>query len=497
MGKYVMGNRSAGRRSEHLKSRGATLMNVALDTFQSGINIVKEYESEDPTQRGTVKFEADEADVAQMMLTLGDDVILEPEIPHYRQINSPFGFPAGHAHTADDIDVGDGKVTNLVVMGGDAPIAGAKVTLGLRGYGSTTSELVKVSNSLGRVRFTYSDYWTPIAAVAEPADGFWQTVRYGPTSGDKIHCEALPNGPLGWWHNEIGITERDLTLGENIKIGVADTGLGNNPNLGHVTDIGSFISGYDPDGGADVSSHGTHVLGLVGARPSAARDFVGVAPGADIYSARIFENEKAQAKNDDIAAAIKALARKHKVDIINLSLAAVKRSSIVADAVKWAFEQGTICVCAAGNLKTTVLYPAALPQAYAVSGVGHLGTTPPGTISATRAPDVPEKYAKDKLYLAKFSCFGEEVDCTAPGVGIISTLPDKLGNQRSYGSRDGTSMATPLVTGIAAAKLSVHPTFSDMARDEVRSQVMIQTLRESCKDIGLASKYGGTGIPQV
>jgi subtilisin len=278
---------------------------------------------------------------------------------------------------------------------------------------------------------------------------------------------------------------------------VVDTGLGSNPNLKHVLDIGAFIDGHDPHGGADVSGHGTHVTGTIGARPRNRTDFVGIAPGCELVSARVFASDQAEAMNDDIQAAIQALVHDHKVDIINLSLGSYEESDVVADAVLEAFENGVVCVCAAGNTKSSVLYPAGLPKSYAVSALGKLGANPPGSLAAGRRPDQTEKMAKNNLYLAKFSCFGSSINGAAPGVGIISTVPDLLENKKSYASMDGTSMAAPIVSGIAAIKLSRHPTYKDMPRTMIRSQIALQALRESCVDIGLDHKYAGAGTPRV
>jgi subtilisin len=71
---------------------------------------------------------------------------------------------------------------------------------------------------------------------------------------------------------------------------------------------------------------------------------------------------------------------------------------------------------------------------------------------------------KQGIAFAGFSNIGPEVAITAPGVGVISTLP----NDR-YGPYSGTSQATPVVTGAAACLLSRNPQIYGMSRNRARS----------------------------
>jgi len=49
---------------------------------------------------------------------------------------------------------------------------------------------------------------------------------------------------------------------------------------------------------------------------------------------------------------------------------------------------------------------------------------------------------QNNLFLASFSCFGPTLACAAPGVGIVSTVPDRDGVAGAYMEMDGTSMAS-------------------------------------------------------
>jgi subtilisin family serine protease len=173
------------------------------------------------------------------------------------------------------------------------------------------------------------------------------------------------DGPLAWWHRALGVSDPDPTRGSGIKVGVIDTGVGPHGCLSHVTSVGSFIDlVFNGGGGADVESHGSHVCGTIGARPENDLDFMGIAPGVDLFSARVFPPGRG-ANQADIADALDSLSKDHQVDLINLSLGAPSPSNIERDAIRDALERGTLCVCAAANSAGPVEFPAAFPEGQA------------------------------------------------------------------------------------------------------------------------------------
>lgn len=109
-----------------------------------------------------------------------------------------------------------------------------------------------------------------------------------------------------------------------------------------------------------------------------------------------------------------------------MSLGSSSGTTILHEAIQDAAAAGIIIVAAAGNdYGAPVGYPAAYPEVIAVSAVDSSNN------------------------LASYSNIGPEIDFTAPGVDILSTV--KGG---SYSSFNGTSMATPHVSGDAALLIS-------------------------------------------
>jgi subtilisin len=337
----------------------------------------------------------------------------------------------------------------------------------------------------------------PLRTVVVPYANFWPMQRNLTGGNLTVPCPPVPNRQrIDWWHRQTGYSEYDEAAGAGIKVGVIDTGFGPHGHL-NGTPVGAFIDNqFDPNGGADVDEHGTHVAGTIGGRPGQALRFSGMAPGVELFAARVFSGLPGTgAGNPDIAAAIDFLSRDKKCDLINMSLGAPIKSSIIEDAIKDAFERGTLCICAAANSAGPVNFPAAFPDAVAISAAGQLGNAPEGSVSASREPTDQSLFGINHLFFANFSCFGPQIDSIAPGVGIVAPIPERNGFELPYGALDGTSMASPVACGTLARALAKHPNYTSMSRDMHRATLARSVLTSISKSIGLDAIHQGHGIP--
>ena len=250
-----------------------------------------------------------------------------------------------------------------------------------------------------------------------------------------------------------------------------------------------------------MGDHGTHVTGIIAARPTSnSQDFGGIAAGADVYVARVYAGggpagQEGAASNGDIASAIDSLATTQQVDVMNLSLGGPDPSEIEADAIRAAIEAGVLVICASGNGNGgPVIYPAASPRAVAVSALGFPGTFPQGSIDALSVPQQADHFAASGIYAASFNNIGPQVVCVGPGVGIISTVPQTDPGQPAYAAMSGTSMACPAVCASLAALLGQDQTYRKMPRNAARAQYAWSVLARGLRQIGLNSQYQGFGL---
>ena len=174
-------------------------------------------------------------------------------------------------------------------------------------------------------------------------------------------------------------------------------------------------------GMTDGQGHGTHVAGIIGAKDNGS-GVLGVAPGVTIASVKVLDDNGKGTADDIIAGLDYAASRARSSDVINLSLGGGFNQA-VNDAVLRASASATIVV-AAGNYRGDARnYSPASTEGDNVV-----------TVSAIDADDV---------FSASSNYGNPPIDCAAPGVGILSTLP---GN--NYGTFTGTSMAAPHVAGL-------------------------------------------------
>ena len=499
MARFVMASRRAGKFQDREKRAARRAMDESFGLLEGRVNLLSDSNPDDQGSRRVAVFDADPVEMELRSEQLPADVIVEPEILHWEAAVMPRDLQDMQRQPQAGPEIlGGGTALTVRVTGSGQPLEGAEVLLFLQGFGGFRHRMEGLTNAGGEIDFEFSFFFQPLGVIVTPAGGFWDVLVRGGSGTVDVDCPPLPaDGPHAWWHEVLNLGDFEVTRGEGIRVGVIDSGVGPHPNLGHVTDIGSFINGLaDPAGGADSGSHGSHVCGTIGARPTNGGDYAGIAPGVALFSARVFPPGQG-ANQGDIVQAIDALSRDHQADLINMSLGAPVGSEIERDAIQDALERGTLCVCAAANSAGPVEFPAAFDETVAISALGRLGWGPPGSQASMVVPQEADRFGDDQLYLADFSCFGPEVTAGAPGVGIISTVPARHGLQAPYGAMNGTSMASPAACGALAVLLASDAAYQGLPRSQIRAERARTLLRTNCLDIGLDSDFQGHGVPQV
>ncbi len=346
-----------------------------------------------------------------------------------------------------------------------------------------------ISDSEGVARLAPPPTLGPVLTLlAQPLTSFWGVHRTRVSSQDPINLTLTPVDPgyvdaLRFYYDGSAFDPS-----QGVKIGVIDDGVDEHQDLEIAGGQNTVIGEQDCDfSGADRQGHGTHVAGIIAASAHRPMGLQGVAPGASIRSYRVFPGDGWLATNYSIVKALMA-AQIGGCDIVNLSLETSEEDQVVADAVEDAREHGMAVVAAAGNGGQAVTQPGSCPGAIAVAALGREGTFPAGSSAASHMSD--RRGSDPAEFVAAFSNSGD-VTCIAPGVGIVSTLP---GN--TYGPRSGTSMATPVVTGVVASLLSRSPALMSMARCRARARAIERLLAATAKPSGFGPQYEGLGLPR-
>jgi Subtilase family len=503
MPRYVLVNRRAGKFTAEAKEASRAHVATAITRLEQNAKIVSDKNPKDELARRVVVFDADANEVARMRTSLSNDVIIEPLIRRFLHRRTPLAFskavPVKAAARSVSATQTAGSPYSVKVTAGGQALAGIQVMFYFSGTGSGYTTVTTDNRGVASVNIPSGSQVAMVEPI--PNSGFWIMLADAPASGGIVDCLPIAKsgaGGAGWWHSAMGIDVTDGTRGNGIKVGVIDTGCGPHPNLAQVTLAGVFVDNQSlpADQATDVAQHGTHTSGIVGARPTRAGDYAGMAAGCDLFHARVFKSEDEGPSQADLINAIDSLSRDFGCDLINMSLGGGDPSSAEEDCILDAVQRGTLCICSAGNDDTAIEYPGAYPECASVSAMGLIGWAPAGTFSAGNRPQDPSKIGQNNFFLAAFSCFGSTLACSAPGVGIVSTVPDK-GGADLYMEMDGTSMASPAACGALAVILSKDAQYGGLPRDSTRTAAARNLLAQHCVPFGLPVNYEGRGLPEV
>ena len=221
-------------------------------------------------------------------------------------------------------------------------------------------------------------------------------------------------------------------------------------------------------GNADVTGpdadHGTHVAGIIGAVRDNDIGIKGVADDVRIMALRVVPD--GDERDKDVANAIR-YAVENGAKVINMSFgkAFAKDKQVVDDAVQFAIANDVLLVHAAGNDGQDNDANPNFPNRNFVDSLGiNKG-------EATTWLEVgASQWNNDGDLVASFSNYGRRsVDVFAPGVKIHSTMPGS-----TYKDQRGTSMAAPVVAGLAALIRSYYP---ELPAVEVKRVIMQSVTR--------------------
>ena len=178
---------------------------------------------------------------------------------------------------------------------------------------------------------------------------------------------------------------------------------------------------------------------------------------------------------------------------MNCSLGSEEVSNGVLVRLEQARQAGVAVIVAAGNSSGPVQFPAKAETVLSVSAIGQSGQYPADTYHAKTLPDhgVPGvTLGTGGIFFPRFSCFGPEIKVCAPGVAIISSVPGG-----GFAAWDGTSMAAPHITGMAALIAAHHPEIKGTPRNAARVDRLFQLVMGIAQAVGLAPPYSGAGLP--
>jgi subtilisin family serine protease len=260
------------------------------------------------------------------------------------------------------------------------------------------------------------------------------------TGSDKVIVAVLDSG--------VDYTHPDLAT--NIWIRPENIQAYKDRDLGEIDDVRGY-NAIDNDGDPmDDNGHGTHCAGIIGAEGGNNKGIAGVNWTVQIMPLKFMDASGSGTTKDAIEAINYVIDRKNagvNVRIISASWGSTQKSRALEDVIRTAYDAGILFVAASGNASADADKNPHYPAGYNVANII--------SVAATDAND----------QLTSFSNYGAKtVHVAAPGKDILSTWLE-----HGFREASGTSMATPVVAGVAALVLSKN---LDMSVDELRKHLL-------------------------
>ncbi|MBM3991942.1 MAG: hypothetical protein FJ298_13165 [Planctomycetes bacterium] len=300
-----------------------------------------------------------------------------------------------------------------------------------------------------------------------------ELVPNDPQYGSQYHHPLMRND-LAWNVTAgsaaviVGITDdgvdrshQDLAQGIWVNpLEIAGNNIDDDAN-GYVDDINGWDFVFDtnnpsPDNGND---HGTHVAGIAAARTNNGVGVAGTAGGATIQPLQFYASGQPWTAANIAEAFAYGVDNGARILSTSYNIDGWVGDPTVTAAFDYLYDHGALHFNSAGNNSAANPPRQAFHQTLLVA--------------STDAADLK----------SSFSNYGTGIDVASPGSSILSTL---LSN--GYGSKSGTSMATPNAAGVAALVWSAHPTWT---RDQVAAQVVASADDIDAFNPALAGLLGG------
>ena len=290
--------------------------------------------------------------------------------------------------------------------------------------------------------FTNGSLWGMYGTATSPANQFGSNAAVawanGKTGSSTVYIGIIDEGYM-YTHEDLA-ANAGTNPGEVSGNGVDDDGNGLVDDVYGWDFDGNNSSVFDGSG----DDHGTHVAGTIGGVGGNGKGVAGICWNVKLLSAKFLGNRGGTTAN-----AIKAvdyftdLKIRHGLNIVatNNSWGGGGFSQALQDAIQRANDAGILFIAAAGNASSNNDATASYPSNYNIANVVAVAS-----ITNTGG-------------LSSFSNYGStQVDLGAPGSGIYSTVPVSSKGKviSGYATYNGTSMATPHVTGAVALYASIN-----------------------------------------
>lgn len=306
----------------------------------------------------------------------------------------------------------------------------------------------------------YPDQWgIQRIGFVDGKEGAWNLVE---EDRPPVVIAVIDSG-LDWNHLDLDRQALWRNPGEIPANGLDDDG------NGYIDDLIGWDFWDDDRKPWDVDGHGTFVAGVLFARSDNRTGIAGISRNARLMVLKVM-NAFGHSRASKVAQAI-IYAVDNGARVINLSLGGPGTSTVVREAIQYAYERDVVVVAAAGN-------EAAPADAQVVSGLPNALT-------------VAAVNVKDRRSI--YSNYGPGIDVAAPGDDILSLRARRtdlllnipgvdytaetafVGTDRRYYRASGTSFAAPMVAGVAGLLLANQP--------ELSAEQVMRMIRNSARDV--------------